>query len=172
MATALTVLYDEDCGVRTPLARQLVGIMAASRRLLRRPVRGGSETVRRLALPMIVVTALSAAAATTAAGGGAPSWTLQLRVNRWVAPSSFAARVTGQTAGLNVRRGLPVTLVMDRRTRCAARDTAGALIVIRCASIRPRLAQHGTLSVGASGQFETGHLGAIGFRARTVTLLS
>ena len=107
----------------------------------------------------------------SARGGEAPSWTLQLRVGRWVAPSSFAATVTGQSAGLHVRRGLRVTLRLDRRTRCAERDAAGALTTIRCAEIRPRLSQEGALRVAASGQFETGHLGAIGFRARALTLV-
>ena len=123
----------------------------------------------RLAIAMV---ALAVVAAAPAAGGGrAPSWTLQLRVERWVAPSSFAATVTGQTAGLRVRRALPVTLRLDRRTRCAAREATGALSVIRCAEVRPRIAEGGPLAVRASGQFETGHLGAIGFRGRTVILL-
>jgi hypothetical protein len=128
--------------------------------------------VPRLALVIaMVVVALAGGAAGPAAGGRAPSWTLQLRVDRWVAPSSFAATVTGQTAGLRVRRGLPVTLRLDGRTRCTARDAAGALSVIRCAEVRLRIAERGPLAVSASGQFETGHLGAIGFRARTVVLL-
>ncbi len=116
---------------------------------------------------MIVVIALPAAAT----GGRVPNWALQLRASHWVAPSSFAATVTGQTVGLKVRRGLRVTLVLDRRTRCMSSDAAGALTVVRCASVRPALAQRGALTVNASGQFETGHLGAIGFRARTLTLL-
>jgi hypothetical protein len=66
---------------------------------------------------------------------------------------------------------LRVTLRLDRRTRCAERDAAGALTTIRCAEIRPRLSQEGALRVAASGQFETGHLGAIGFRARALTLV-
>lgn len=128
------------------------------------------EDVRRLALTMIVA-ALAAGAANNASGGRVPTWTLQLRVDRWVAPSSFAATVTGQSAGPRVRRGLPVTLRLDRRTGCAARDAAGVLTVVRCAEIRPRVSRPGPLAVSASGQFETGHLGAIGFRARTVVLL-
>ncbi len=119
----------------------------------------------------MVVVALAVVMAGPAAGGRAPSWTLRLRVDRWVAPSSFAATVTGQTAGLRVRRGLPVTLRLDRRTRCAARDAGGAFSVIRCAEVRPRIAERGPFAVRASGQFETGHRGAIGFRARTVVLL-
>ena len=119
----------------------------------------------------MVVVALAVLAAGPAASGRAPSWTLQLRVDRWVAPSSFAATVTGQTAGLRIRRGLPVTLRLDRRTRCATHDAAGALSVIRCAEVRPRIAERGRLAVSASGQFETGHLGAIGFRARALVLL-
>jgi hypothetical protein len=123
--------------------------------------------VHRLALIVIVVAALPAAAT----AGRVPNWTLQLRVSRWVAPSSFAATVTEQTAGLKVRRGLRVTLVLDRRTHCMSRDVAGVVAVIRCASVRPELARRGALTVNSSGQFETGHLGAIGFRARTLTLL-
>ncbi len=115
------------------------------------------------------IAAVAVLAAAPARGGGAPNWTLQLRVSRWVAPSSFAATVTGQTAGLHVRRGLRVTLRLDRRTGCEERDPAGALTTIRCAEIRPRLSG-GALPATVSGQFETGHLGAIGFRARTLTL--
>lgn len=123
--------------------------------------------MRRLALIVIVVAALPAAVT----AGRVPNWALQLRVSQWVAPSSFAASVTGQTAGLEVRRGLRVTLVLDRRTRCMSREAAGVVTVIRCASVRPALARRGALTANASGQFETGHLGAIGFRARTLTLL-
>ncbi len=117
------------------------------------------------------VLALSCLAVAPARAGEAPSWTLQLRVVRWVAPSAFATTVTGQTAGLRVRRGLRVTLRLDRRTRCAERDAAGALVTVRCAEVRPRLTDAGSLAVRVTGQFETGHLGAIGFRARTLTLL-
>ena len=109
-------------------------------------------------------------ASATARGGEAPSWTLQLQVSRWVAPSSFGATVTAQTAGLHVRRGLRVTLRLDRRTRCAERDAGGAVTTIRCAEVRARLAAGGSLRAIASGQFETGRLGAIGFRARVLTL--
>jgi hypothetical protein len=120
---------------------------------------------------IVGVLAFACLASTPAHGGEAPSWTLQLRVSRWVAPSSFAATITGQTAGLRVRRGLRVTLRLDRRTRCVERDAAGSLTTIRCAEIRPRLSEQGVLRAIAGGQFETGHLGAIGFRARTLTLL-
>ncbi len=123
---------------------------------------------------LILITLFGAVLSGTAAagsGGRVPNWSLQLRVSRWVAPSSFAARVTGQTAGLKVRRGLRVTLVLDRRTRCVARLDGGAATTVRCATVRPTLARRGALLVDAGGQFETGHLGAIGFRARTVTLL-
>ena len=126
--------------------------------------------MRQVALVVIVVAALPAVAAADT-GSRVPNWALQLRVSRWVAPSSFAATVTGQTAGLKVRRGLPVTLVLDRRTRCLSRSAAGVVALIRCASVRPTLTRSGTLAANASGQFETGHLGAMGFRARTVTLL-
>ncbi len=124
----------------------------------------------RLARTLIVAAAV-AAAATPARGGEAPSWTLRLQVVRWVAPSSFAVSVTGQTAGLRVRRGLPVTLRLDRRTRCAARDVNGAVTTFRCGELRPRVEESGPVRAIATGQFETGHLGAIGFRARTVTLV-
>jgi hypothetical protein len=129
-----------------------------------------SEDVRRLALILIVVSGLPAVAA-AGTGGRAPNRALQLRVSRWVAPSSFAATVTGQTAGLKVRRSLAVTLVLDRRTRYMSRDAAGVVSVVRCTGVRPTLAQRRVLNVNASGQFETGHLGAIGFRARSLTLL-
>jgi hypothetical protein len=119
---------------------------------------------------MIAVAALVAASATAGTAGRVPNWTLQLRVSRWVAPSRFAATVTGQTAGLKVRRGLRVTLVLDRRTRCLSLDGSGVLAVVRCASVRPALARRGALIADVSGQFETGHLGAIGVRARTLTL--
>ena len=99
-----------------------------------------------------------------------PSWTLQLWVSRWVAPSSFAATVTGQTAGLTVRSGLPVTLLLDRRTRCIALDKAGVARVIGCASVRPKLAQRGQLTAQAGAQSKMGHLGAVGLRARALTL--
>ena len=122
-------------------------------------------------LGLAAVVAALALGAGSARGTEVPGWTLQLRVERWVAPSSFAATVTGQTAGLRVRRGLRVTLRLDRRTRCAERDAAGTVTTIRCAEVRPRLSQEGALRVAASGQFETGHLGAIGFRARAVTLV-
>lgn len=117
------------------------------------------------------ILALATVTLAPAQAGEVPSWTLQLRVSRWVAPSSFAATVTGQTAGLHVRRGLRVTLRLDRRTQCAERDAAGSLTTIRCAEVRPRLSGQSALRAIASGQFETGYLGAIGFRARTVTLL-
>jgi len=107
----------------------------------------------------------------SARAGEVPSWTLQLHVTRWVAPSSFAATVTRQTAGLRVRRGLRVTLRLDRRTQCAERDATGSVTPVRCATVRPRLAEQGPLDVIAVGQFETGHLGAIAFRARTVALV-
>lgn len=125
-----------------------------------------------LVRPLLLATVVAAltVGAGSALGGRAPSWTLQLRVSRWVAPSSFAATVTGQAAGLHVRRGLRVTLRLDRRTRCEARDAGGALTAIRCADVRPRLSRTGALRATASGQFETGHLGAIGFRARVLTL--
>ncbi len=126
--------------------------------------------MRRFALAVGVAVMLGSIAA-PARAGTAPNWVLQLGINRWVAPSAFAATVTGQTAGLRVRRGLPVTLRLDRRTRCAERDAAGSLTPIRCADVRPRLSESGPLRAIASGQFETGHLGAIGFRARTLTLL-
>lgn len=119
----------------------------------------------------MIAIALSGLAAAPAPAGEAPSWALQLRIGRWVAPSSFAATVTAQTAGLKVRRGLRVTLRLDRQTRCTERDAAGALTTIRCAGVRPRLAEDGPLAASVTGQFETGHLGAIGFRARTLTLL-
>ncbi len=128
------------------------------------------ELVRRLSL-VVSVLAASCIAAAPARAGEAPSWTLQLRVVRWVAPSSFAAIVTRQTAGLRVRRGLRVTLRLDRRTQCAERDAAGALVRVRCAEVRPKLTEAGSLAARVTGQFETGHLGAIGFRARTLTLL-
>ena len=127
--------------------------------------------MRQVALVVIFVVAALPAAAAAGTRSRVPNWALQLRVSHWVAPSSFAATVTGQTAGLKVRRGLPVTLVLDRRTRCLSRSAAGVVAFIRCAGVRPTLAQRGTLIANASGQFETGHLGAIGFRARTVTLL-
>ena len=133
----------------------------------RRPYADG---VRRLAV-VVIVLALAAVTLAPARAGEVPSWTLQLRVIRWVAPSSFAATVTGQTAGLHVRRGLRVTLRLDRRTQCAGRDAAGSFTTIRCAEVRPRLSERGALRTIASGQFETGHLGAIGFRARILTLL-
>jgi len=69
-----------------------------------------------------------------------------------------------------VRRGLRVTPVLDRRTRCLSRDAAGIGTVVRYASVRPELAQRGALTATASGPFETGYLGAIGFRAGTLTL--
>ena len=116
------------------------------------------------------VLGLASVALAPARAGEVPSWTLQLRVSRWVAPSSFAATVTGQTAGLHVRRGLRVTLRLDRRTQCAERDAAGDIATIRCAEVRPRLSDQGALRATVTGQFETGHLGAIGFRARTLTL--
>ena len=126
--------------------------------------------MRRLALLVVVVAALPASASAGTVGR-VPNWALQLRVTRWVAPSSFAATVTAQTSGLEVRRGLRVTLVLDRRTRCTSRDATGTVAVIRCASVRPTLARRGALTANVNGQFETGHLGAIGFRARTLTLM-
>ena len=127
--------------------------------------------MRQVALVAVFVVAALPAVATAGTGSRVPNWALELRVSRWVAPSSFAGTVTGQTTGLKVRRGLPVTLVLDRRTRCLSRDAAGVIASIRCADVRPALARRGALAANASGQFETGHRGAIGFRARILTLL-
>ena len=127
--------------------------------------------MRQVALVAVVVVAALPAATTAGTHSRVPNWALQLRVSRWVAPSSFAGTVTGQTAGPKVRHGLPVTLVLDRRTRCLSRNAAGAVASIRCAEVRPTLAARGTLAANASGQFETGHRGAIGFRARILTVL-
>jgi hypothetical protein len=138
---------------------------------LERPRTSYCEEMRRLALIVVVLAVLPAAAATAGTDGRVPNWALQLRIGSWVAPSSFAATVTGQTSGLKVRRGLRVILVLDRRTRCFSRSASGVETTIRCAFVRPTLAQRGALVANAGGQFETGHLGAIGFRARTVTLL-
>jgi hypothetical protein len=150
--------------------RRPEGARRDERRASSSPAAPYPELVHRLSLVASVLTLCCLAAAPTRAGE-VPNWDLQLRVDRWVAPSSFAATVTGQTAGLRVRRGLRVTLRLDRRTRCAERDAAGALVTIRCAEIRPRLTEEGSLAVRVTGQFETGHLGAIGFRSRTLTLL-
>ncbi len=103
-----------------------------------------------------------------ARGGRVPNWQLELRVARWIAPSSFAATVVRQSAGLKVRIGLPVALVLDRRTACSRMVAGGAAAWIPCRTLRARVAAHPSLLVAVGGQFETGHLGRIGFRARSV----
>ncbi len=118
-------------------------------------------------LPVIATMAAMTIAPASPAGN-VPNWQLNLRVGRWVAPSSFAATVVGQTSGSKVRRGLPVTLVLDRRTSCSRTVAAGGTAWIPCRTLRARVAAHPSLPVAASGQFETGHLGRIGFRARSI----
>jgi hypothetical protein len=115
----------------------------------------------------VLVAAAVMVVATPAGGGNVPNWQLDLRVARWVAPSSFAATVVRQRSGLKVRIRLPVTLVLDRRTACS-RTVAGGAAWIPCRTLRARVAAKPSLLVAVSGQFETGHLGRIGFRARTV----
>ena len=133
--------------------------------LLTRPRSLDAVTVRRLVPLVLAAVALALPAA--AGADSAPSWTFDLVVMRWVAPSQFSARVTRQLAGAKVRARLPVTLRLDRRTACSTTTTGDASTRIRCASLRPLVAS-GAVSVRASGQFETSNLGAIGFRARTV----
>jgi hypothetical protein len=106
--------------------------------------------------------------AAPARGGNVPNWQLDLRVKRWVAPSSFAATVVRQKSGHKVRIGLPVTLVLDRRTACSRTADFAMAAWIPCRTLRARVAANPSLLVAVSGQFETGHLGRIGFRARSV----
>ena len=106
--------------------------------------------------------------ATPARAGNVPNWQLELRVARWVAPSSFAATVVRQSAGLKVRIGLPVTLILDRRTACSRTVAGGGTAWIPCRTLRARVAARPSLLVAVGGQFETGHLGRIAFRARKV----
>jgi hypothetical protein len=121
--------------------------------------------MRRLSVLAAAVVMVIAA---PARGGNVPNWQLDLRVTRWVAPSSFAATVVRQTSGLKVRKGLPVTLVLDRRTKCSRTVVGSMAAWIPCRTLRPRVAANPALLVAVSGQFETGHLGRIGFRARSV----
>jgi hypothetical protein len=117
----------------------------------------------------LLATVAAIALPTPAPAGNVPNWNLDLRVARWVAPSSYAATVVSQASGPKVRRGLPVTLVLDRRTRCSAAAPGVTPVRILCRALRARVAA-GPLLVVAAGQFETGHLGRIGFRARSVRL--
>ena len=100
--------------------------------------------------------------------GNVPNWQFDLRVAQWVAPSKFEARVVKQIAGPKVRKALPVTLVLDRRTRCSVSVAGAAATSIPCREIRPRVTAAPGLRVVVGGQFETGNLGRIGFRATTV----
>ena len=109
--------------------------------------------------------------AAPARAGEVPNWRLELRVAHWVAPSSFAATIVKQLTGLKTRIGRPVVFVLDRRTVCSqAAGSSAAATRIRCASLRAQVAARPSLLVIVSGQFETGHLGAIGFRARSVVV--
>jgi hypothetical protein len=126
----------------------------------------------RASLFVLVAAAAMVIAAAPASSGNVPNWKLNLRVARWVAPSSFAATVVGQTAGSKVRRGLPVTLVLDRRTACSVTKAGAGVRRILCKTLRARVATKPSLPVAVTGQFETGHLGRIGFRARSVREVS
>jgi hypothetical protein len=134
----------------------------------------GSRRVWRLwCVGLALATAVVATTqATPAQAGNVPNWEFDLRVARWVAPSKFEARVVKQTAGYKVRKALPVTLVLDRRTRCSVAVAGAAATPIPCREIRPRVTAAPGLRVIANGQFETGNLGRIGFRASTVLVKS
>ena len=115
-----------------------------------------------------LATGLAVTLADRAHAGNVPNWRLELSVARWVAPSSYAAAVVMQQSGPKVPVGTPVTLVLDRRTSCSAAVSGGRSTRIACAALRARVATRPSLLVTVGGQFETGHLGAIGFRARSV----
>ena len=134
----------------------------------------GSRRVWRLwCVGLAAVTAVAAMTLATPAGAGnVPDWQFDLRVVQWVKPSKFEARVVKQISGPKVRKALPVTLVLDRRTRCSVSVAGAAATPIPCREIRPRVTAAPGLLVRVGGQFETGNLGRIGFRASTVLVKS
>ena len=91
-----------------------------------------------------------------AAGG----WRLQLRLDRWVAPSTYLATIVGQTSGPKVIVGKHVTLRVDRLSRCAP---------LRCGLLKQEVGD----DADVTGWFEANtHGGPIAFRARLLSVVS
>jgi hypothetical protein len=86
-------------------------------------------------------------------------WQLRLHLERWVAPSTYLATIVSEERGPRVTIGHPVTLRVDRLSRCTP---------VRCGLLRGQVGS----DVDVAGSFETNtHGGPIAFRARTVTEL-
>jgi len=119
----------------------------------------------------LVVAALSAATlfGCLPASGSAQSssWTLGIVLHAKVASNHFDGTVVHRYSGLATRIGERVTLRISRSSRCRRR-AGGRSSVIRCGSLGSLVAASHDLDVIVTGEFETGHLGAIGFVARTL----
>jgi len=107
-----------------------------------------------------------------AVAGQVPQWQLELSLQAWSGPSAYPATIVKQLSGLPVNAGRPVTLRLDRRTRCQT-DTQGVVRPLRCGpALRSLVAAQGPgLEAIAAGQFETSRSGAIGFRATSVRVV-
>ncbi len=121
---------------------------------------------RLLALAFVLVLAPLAVA------GQAPQWKLELSLQAWSGPSAYRATIVRQLSGLPVIAGKPVTLRLDRRTRCRT-DRQGVVSPLLCGpALRSLVAAQGPgLEAIASGQFETSRSGPIGFRATSVRVV-
>jgi hypothetical protein len=81
---------------------------------------------------------------------------LRLHLERWVAPSTYLATIVSEQRGPKVTIGHPVTLRVDRMTRCAP---------TRCGLLRGDVGR----DIDVAGSFEANtHGGPIAFRARTL----
>lgn len=107
-----------------------------------------------------------------AQAGRVPEWKLELSLQAWSGPSAYRATIVGQLSGLRVSLGKPVTLRLDRRTRCRT-ERQGVMRPLPCGpALRSLVAAQGPgLEAIATGQFETSSSGAIGFRATSVRVV-
>jgi hypothetical protein len=121
---------------------------------------------------LLLVLASVLVLAPLAVAGQAPLWKLDLSLQYWSGPSAYRATIVKQLSGLPVIAGKPVTLRLDRRSRCQT-DTQGVVRPLGCGpALRALLAARGPgLEAIATGQFETSRSGAIGFRATAVRVV-
>ena len=128
--------------------------------------------MRRLCLLTSVLVLALLAPLGAARAGQAPQWKLALSLQAWSGPSAYRATIVRQLSGLPVIAGKPVTLRLDRRTRCQS-DRQGVVSPLLCGpALRSLVAAQGPgLEAIATGQFETSRTGSIGFRATSVRVV-
>ncbi len=101
----------------------------------------------------LLVLASALVLAPLAVAGQAPQWKLELSLQARSGPSAYRATIVKQLAGVPVSTGRPVTLRLDRRTRCQT-DTEGVIRPLLCGpALRSLVAAQGPgLEAIAAGQ--------------------